>query len=84
MILINDDCGDDNLDDMVFDEFDVGNNEEDQDNDLIAASPCSFCGLNQLLAWCQSEYVGNRFDLGIHIFKSVFSMTKHASRNILV
>ena len=41
MILINDDCGDDNLDDMVFDEFDVGNNEEDQDNDLFAASPCS-------------------------------------------
>ena len=38
---INDDCGDDYLDDMVFDDFDVGDNEEDQDNDLFAASPCS-------------------------------------------
>ena len=52
MISINDDCGDDNLDDMVFYDFDVGNNkednfddgnnEEDRDDDLIAASPCSF------------------------------------------
>ena len=64
--------GDDNLDDMVFDDFDVGNNEEDnfdvgndeedQNNDLFAASPCSLWGLNQLFAWCQSEYVGNRFE----------------------
>ena len=42
MISIDDDCGDDNLDDMVFDHFDDGNNEEDRDDDLIAASPCSF------------------------------------------
>ena len=44
--------GDDNLDDMVFDDFDVGNNEEDnfdvgnneedRDDDLIATSPCSY------------------------------------------
>ena len=42
MISINDDFSDDNLDDMVFDHFDVGDNEEDQDDDLIAASPCSY------------------------------------------
>ena len=52
MVSINGDCGDDNLDDMVFDlfddgnneedNFDDGNNEEDRDDDLIAASPCSF------------------------------------------
>ena len=72
MILINDDCGDDNLDDMVFDEFDVGNNEEDQDNDLIAASPCSFCGLNQLLAWCQSEYMLEKHLILEYIFSNQY------------
>ena len=43
MISINDDCGDDNLDDMVFDDFDVGNNEEQlhlaASEDSISSSP---------------------------------------------
>ena len=43
MISINDDFSDDNLDDMVFDDFDVGNNEEKlhlaASEDSISSSP---------------------------------------------
>ena len=43
MISINDDFSDDNLDDMVFDDFDVGNNEEQlhlaASEDSISSSP---------------------------------------------